>query len=90
MSFNNSYGEEPGRGRASWASPGAAASPSAVFCCPTHLPAPMPATCKLGQGGGEATPTLGRCSHSAHGPFFQAREQEAPLLALIDQVGRGQ
>lgn len=26
MSFNNSYGEEPGKGRASWAVPGAAAA----------------------------------------------------------------
>lgn len=55
MSFNNSYGEEPGKGRASWAVPGAA---TALPALPqAALRTPPARSCgrrvRAGQDGGE-------------------------------------
>lgn len=86
MSFNNSYGEKPGKGRASWASPGAA----------TALPAPLqasaaPATCLLlrwphASWGGMVgrSPTPGGATTQQTG-VLPTEEQEAPLPGLLAQ-----
>ena len=61
MSFNNSYGEEPGKGRASWAVPGAA---TALPALPqAALRTPPARSCgrrvRAGQDGGEVRAGLG-------------------------------
>lgn len=55
MSFNNSYGEEPGKGRASWAVPGAAtALPALLQAALSTPPSRSSGRCvRAGQDGGE-------------------------------------
>lgn len=86
MSFNNSYGEEPGKGRASWAVPGAA---TALPALPqAALRTPPARSCgrrvRAGQDGGRAEPAW-EVRLLGQGLFLQAGDRGPPPLGLPAQ-----
>lgn len=91
MSFNNSYGEEPGKGRASWAVPGAAAALLALLQgCTAHPTCPLLwPSCAGWAGRCGAWSRLGRCACSAKGLFLQAGDLGPPPSGLPAQRSGG-
>lgn len=74
MSFNNSYGEEPGKARASCSSAG--------FHGAVHLPAPVASARVAEHGRGVGLPHSGRGGPSARSLSFQAGGQGPPPTGL--------
>lgn len=81
MSFNNSYGEEPGKGRASWVGPGAAtalpACPQTSTAHPTCLFLWL-ATSRVGQDGGDISLHSGEVHSLSKGPALAGWREEPP------------